>query len=350
MASELKLHLRQRRPFAMDVALQCRAGELLALLGPSGCGKSTLLRMIAGLQHAESGSITLNGATWFDGSIRLKPQQRHIGYVPQHYGLFPHMTAQENICAALHHLSRQEQKTRATLWLERVGLSTLAYRKPAELSGGQQQRVALARALAANPSILLLDEPFSALDSITREGLHRTLAALKPQLNIPMILVTHNLVEAQLLADSLAVMGQGRILQQGSPETVTRQPFNANVAALVGMRNILSGRVVNTSGSHSTLSVGEQTLEIPRSLVIDSSLQWCLPQEAISLLVDPDETADLTGNIRHLVQLGAQWLVSVALPGTSDVLELYCPATIPLAIEQAVRLAVRMEHIHILEI
>ena len=173
------------------------------------------------------------------------------------------MTAQENIYAALHHLSRQEQKTRAALWLERVGLSTLAYRKPAELSGGQQQRVALARALAADPSILLLDEPFSALDSVTREGLHRTLAALKSQLNIPIILVTHNLAEAQLLADSLAVMGQGRILQQGAPDIVTRQPANADVAALVGMRNILSGRVVNTSGSHSTLSVGEQTLEIP---------------------------------------------------------------------------------------
>lgn len=348
MASEFKLHLRQRRPFAMDVALQCRAGELLALLGPSGCGKSTLLRMIAGLQHAESGSITLNGVTWFSGSTRLKPQQRHIGYVPQHYGLFPHMTAQENIYAALHHLSRQEQKTRAALWLERVGLSTLAYRKPAELSGGQQQRVALARALAADPSILLLDEPFSALDSVTREGLHRTLAALKSQLNIPIILVTHNLAEAQLLADSLAVMGQGRILQQGAPDIVTRQPANADVAALVGMRNILSGRVVHVSGSHSTLTVGDQTLVIPRSLTIDSRVDWCLPQEALSLLTSPDEAADLTGNIRHLVQLGSQWLVSIDLAGTSDVLELHCPATIPLAIKQAVRLAVRTEHIHIL--
>lgn len=349
MASDLKLHLRQRRPFAMDVALQCRAGELLALLGPSGCGKSTLLRMIAGLQHAESGDITLNGETWFNDSIRLKPQQRHIGYVPQHYGLFPHMTAEENIRAALHHLSWQEQKERVTLWLERVGLSTLAYRKPAELSGGQQQRVALARALAADPSILLLDEPFSALDSITREGLHRTLATLKPQLNIPIILVTHNLTEAQLLADSLAVMGQGRILQQGTPDEVSKRPINTDVAALTGMHNILSGRVMHASANYSALSVGDQTLEIPHSLVIDSNVQWCVPQEAISLLVSPDEAADLVGDIRHLVQLGAQWLVGVALPGTSALLELRCQATIPLAIGQPARLAVRTEHIHIFE-
>ncbi|MFL9609941.1 ABC transporter ATP-binding protein [Methylobacillus sp. Pita2] len=349
MKSELRLDIRQQRPFALDAALHCRAGELLALLGPSGCGKSTLLRMIAGLQHAESGIISLNGDTWFSDQVRLKPQQRRIGYVPQHYGLFPHMTALQNVAAALHGLPKQEQSARAREWLEKVQLAAFSQRKPAELSGGQQQRVALARALTAQPRILLLDEPFSALDSITRDGLYRVLAMLKPQLNIPMILVTHNLNEAQLLADKIAVMGQGCILQEGTPDVVVKQPLNRAVAGLIGVRNIFSGTIVRTSGARSVLAVGDQELELQRILPAGTTLHWCLPQEAIRLAASTGEPSSLAGNISHLVRLGEHWLVSVSLPGTSDILELQCPATIPLAIQQPVRLAVRTEQIHILE-
>ncbi|ABE49661.1 ABC transporter ATP-binding protein [Methylobacillus flagellatus] len=349
MTSELRLDIRQQQPFALTAALRCRAGELLALLGPSGCGKSTLLRMIAGLQHAESGIISLNGSTWFSDSTRLKPQQRRIGYVPQHYGLFPHMTALQNVTAALHGLPRQEQLTRARAWLDKVQLAAFMQRKPAELSGGQQQRVALARALAAQPSILLLDEPFSALDSITRDGLYRILAALKPQLNIPIILVTHSLNEAQLLADKIAVMGQGCILQEGESDRVVRQPLNRAVAALIGMRNICSGTITRTSGDHSVLAVGEQELVLPRALPAGATLHWCLPQEAIRLASLADEPGCLAGNINDLVRLGERWLVSVRLPGTSDTLELHCPATKPLALHQPIRLAVDTGQLHILE-
>lgn len=349
MKSELRLDIRQQRPFTLNAALHCRAGELLALLGPSGCGKSTLLRMIAGLQHAESGTISLNGDTWFSDQVRLKPQQRRIGYVPQHYGLFPHMTALQNVAAALHGLPSQEQSARAKAWLEKVQLTAFAQRKPAELSGGQQQRVALARALAAQPSILLLDEPFSALDSITREGLYRILALLKPQLNIPIILVTHNLNEARLLADRIAVMGEGSILQEGVPDSVVKQPLNRAVAALVGMRNIFSGTIIRTSGDGSVLALGEQELELHRILPPATTLHWCLPQDAIRLAISTEEPGNLAGNISDLVCLGEHWLVSVSLPGTTDTLELQCLATIPLAIQQPVRLVVCTEQLHILE-
>ncbi|MCB5189831.1 ABC transporter ATP-binding protein [Methylobacillus arboreus] len=349
MKSELRLDIRQRRPFALEAALQCRAGELLALLGPSGCGKSTLLRMIAGLQHAESGEISLNGTTWFDGVKRLKPQQRRIGYVPQHYGLFPHMSALDNVRAALHTLPKQEQMERATNWLEKVQLTPFTQRKPAELSGGQQQRVALARALASQPSILLLDEPFSALDSMTREGLYRILATLKSQLGIPMILVTHNLNEANLLADRIAVMGQGCILQEGAPSMVGLQPATRAVAALMGVRNILTSKVIRSQAGGSVLSLGDQELTLPFILPVGSTQHWCLPQNALSLAASQHEHTNLKGHISNLVRLGEQWLVSVNLPELTETIELQCSVTTPLAIHQPVDLILQTQKIHILE-
>lgn len=349
MTSEFRLNISQARPFSLEVALDCAAGELLAIVGPSGCGKSTLLRMIAGLQHAASGEISLNGTTWFSGKTAWSPRQRSIGYVPQHYGLFPHMTALDNVRAALHALPRQEQTSRAGEWLEKVQLASLARRKPSELSGGQQQRVALARALAAQPSILLLDEPFSALDSITREGLYLTLAGLKPQLGIPMILVTHNLAEASLLADRLAVMDNGRILQHGTPAEVLQFPRNRRVAEFMSVRNILTGRVLSSASGQAIITLGEQTLPLPRALPVGSVQRWCLPQTALALQPSQDADSTLRGTVHNLVRLGDEWLVTVALPGTEDMLTLQYPATEPLAIQQSVGIRLQSCHIHILE-
>ncbi len=349
MTSELRLDISQQRPFALKATLNCKSGELLALLGPSGCGKSTLLRMIAGLQHAESGYIRLNNEIWCNEVVKLTPQQRHIGYVPQHYGLFPHMTALQNVKAALHGLPSLEQSTRAQTWLDKVKLSDFAHRKPATLSGGQQQRVALARALAAHPSILLLDEPFSALDSMTREGLYRTLAELKPQLNIPMILVTHNLHEAQLLADHIAVMGQGCILQQGTPDAIMQRPVNRAVAAQVGLRNIFSSTVISATENHSLLSLGSQTLAVAHRLSVGSTIEWCMPHHALLLTHQHEEATHLTGNIDQCLRLGDQWLVSINLPGTTQRFELQCASSMPLATHQPVSMLLNTEHIHILQ-
>jgi molybdate transport system ATP-binding protein len=205
----LAVRLRQTRPIPLDVALACAPGELLALVGPSGSGKSTTLRAIAGLHRTKDGLVCCGGRTWLDtgNGIDLPPHRRSVGFVFQSYALFPHMTALGNVTAALGHRPAGERETRGRELLAQVRLAGLEARRPAELSGGQQQRVAVARALAREPSVLLLDEPFSAVDRSTRERLYRELVELRRGLAIPMVLVTHDLEEAALLADRLRCIG-----------------------------------------------------------------------------------------------------------------------------------------------
>src|SRR5215471_4570843 len=208
----LQVQLRQERPIPLDAKLDCGPGELLALVGPSGSGKTTILRCIAGLRRAERGSITCNGTTWLDTDrdINLPPQRRSVGFVPQHYALFPHLTAEANVRFALGHLPRTERAVRASELFSLVHLTGLEGRNPAELSGGQQQRVALARALARDPAVLLLDEPFSAVDQVTRRKMQRELAQLRERIRLPIILVTHDLDEAVSLANRIVVLHRGR--------------------------------------------------------------------------------------------------------------------------------------------
>lgn len=235
----------QLAPMPLQGALQCAPGELLALVGPSGAGKTSLMRVLAGLMRPQQGHIRVAGQLWCDtaAGVFVPPQQRHVGLVFQNYALMPHLDAVGNVALSLLHLPADERRRQARHWLDHVGLSAEQQtRRPAALSGGQQQRVAVARALAREPHLLLLDEPFSAVDQMMRQGLYRLLADLRRELSVPIVLVTHDLNEARLLADTLVVMDGGRVLQQGTPAQIYRSPRNARVADLVGMQNRFQGQ------------------------------------------------------------------------------------------------------------
>lgn len=220
--------------------------ELVVLLGPSGSGKSLTLRAIAGLLRPDRGRIELAGTTVFDAAsgVDLAPQARNVGYVVQNLALFPHLSIAENIGFALSGWSRQERRRRVEELVTLLGLRGLESRLPRSISGGQQQRVALGRALAARPSVLLLDEPFTALDTPLRVGLRRELMALRRQLGLLVLFVTHDLDEAYALADRIVVFDAGAVLQSGPRDEVFRRPVSTRVAALLETRNILPGRVI----------------------------------------------------------------------------------------------------------
>lgn len=229
----LHVHLKQVGPIPLDVEFFCGEGELLALVGPSGAGKSTTLRTIAGLYRPREGSVACDGSTWLETSqgLDLPPHHRRVGLVFQSYALFPHMTALGNVTAAMGHRPCGERAARARELLALVHLESLEQRRPADLSGGQQQRVAMARALAREPAVLLLDEPFSAVDRRTRRKLHRELAELRRAVRIPIVLVTHDIDEAAGLADRMCVIDLGETLQTGRPADLLAAPASARVAS-----------------------------------------------------------------------------------------------------------------------
>ena len=247
----LHVSLKNSGPVRLNADLDCAPGELLAIVGPSGSGKTSVLRAIAGLLKSPSlqGRVQVGPAPeqlWFDSArgIHLPPQQRRVGLVFQHYALFPHLTAIENVAIAAGSTWASDQ---FDALFERMGLSGLQHRRPAQLSGGQQQRVALARALAREPQVLLLDEPFSAVDAPTRQTLYHELAALRQRIAIPMVLVTHDLNEARRLADRVVILDAGESLQVGPPAKVFASPRNARVAELVGIQNHFQGRFFSST-------------------------------------------------------------------------------------------------------
>jgi sulfate transport system ATP-binding protein len=215
-----------------DVSLEVPEGSLTALLGPSGSGKSTLLRIIAGLEAADAGTISIDGT---DVS-RARPQERCIGFVFQHYAPFAHMTVRENVAFGLTVRKRPKEEIRARVdeLLALVGLTTWSEQRPHQLSGGQRQRMALARALAVRPQVLLLDEPFGALDATVRRELRQWLRRLHDEHGVTTLLVTHDQEEAMEVADRIAVMHEGRIEQVGAPREVYDSPANDFVASFVG--------------------------------------------------------------------------------------------------------------------
>jgi molybdate transport system ATP-binding protein len=246
----LSIKLRQDAPIPLDVEIACAPGELLALVGPSGSGKSTILRSIAGLYRPLEAKVSVDGESWTDTSrgLHVATWKRRAGLVFQSYGLFPHMTAVANVETALGHLEPAQRGRRAIELLTLVNLQGLEDRRPAELSGGQQQRVAVARALAREPKVLLLDEPFSAVDRVTRGRLYEELAAIRARLAMPIVLVTHDLDEALMLADTMSLLQRGRILQHGKPLDVLQRPASVEAARLVGQRNIFPARVLEHVG------------------------------------------------------------------------------------------------------
>jgi molybdate transport system ATP-binding protein len=220
--------------------------EFVVLLGPSGSGKSLTLRSIAGLLTPDRGHIELPGGRVFDSAtgLNLAPQSRNVGYVVQNLALFPHLSVAENIGFALSSWPRPQRRDRVKELMELLGLQGLEARLPGSISGGQQQRAALGRALAARPSVLLLDEPFSALDAPLRSALRREVARLRRQLGVLALFVTHDLQEAFALADRIAIYDAGAVLQCGPRDAVFRYPASTRVAELLDARNIFEGRVV----------------------------------------------------------------------------------------------------------
>ncbi|MBY0443181.1 MAG: TOBE-like domain-containing protein [Mycobacteriaceae bacterium] len=218
------------------------AGSLTALLGPSGSGKSTLLRIIAGLDQPDTGIVTINGRD----VTRLSPQRRGIGFVFQHYAAFKHLNVRDNVAFGLKIRKRPKAEIREKVdkLLELVGLSGLQNRYPSQLSGGQRQRMALARALAVDPEVLLLDEPFGALDAKVREDLRAWLRRLHDEVHVTTVLVTHDQAEALDVADRIAVLNQGRIVQVGSPTDLYDAPANAFVMSFLGSVSTLNGALV----------------------------------------------------------------------------------------------------------
>ena len=236
-AAGLTVKFTQDAPIALDVEFAVAPGEILALVGPSGSGKSTTLRTIAGLYAPSGGKVSCQGSVWLDGEagISVPPRERRAGMVFQSYALFPHLTAVENVIEALGDVPAGQRQTQARALLKRMHLDGLEDRLPAQLSGGQQQRVAVARALARRPDVLLLDEPFSAVDRVTRRRLRRELIELRRELSMPVILVTHDLDDVVRLADRMCVLNGGKILQTGTVEEVMARPASALVAELLDL-------------------------------------------------------------------------------------------------------------------
>ncbi len=249
----LKVEIKKTLPgFSLEVAFDTDR-ETLAIIGPSGSGKTTTLLCIAGLIKPDEGYIELNGKVLLDSAagISLAPQLRKVGFVFQNYALFPHLTVRQNISFGIRDLTRREIDERIDRLLNKMGLQQLGHRYPRQLSGGQQQRVAVARALAPEPEVLLMDEPFSALDTQVRERLELELQALRDYYQGETLFVTHSLAEAYRICSKMAVYDSGRILQLGTRQQVIESPANSTVALLTGVRNLLDGVVADIEGTNA---------------------------------------------------------------------------------------------------
>ncbi|ATB40804.1 Fe3+/spermidine/putrescine ABC transporter ATP-binding protein [Cystobacter fuscus] len=299
------------------LTLPATPGRVAVLFGPSGAGKTTVLRALAGLARPEHGRILFHGETWCDSSARvfLPPQARRIGFLFQDYALFPHLTAEQNVQFGLAHLPVAERQERSRVLFSLLHLEGLERRGARELSGGQQQRVALARALAIRPRLLLLDEPLSALDAPSREGLRGELRRLLRELGVPTVVVTHDRLEALALGDDLVAMEQGRVCQVGPVADVFNHPAELAVARMTGIETVLPGRVVRREAGLATVEVGPHSLLALESTPGGDAVFVCLRAEDVTL--GPPEATPTSARNRlactvvSLVPEGA--LVRVAL-------------------------------------
>jgi len=248
---------RRLGPFEYEAKFNA-GNEIVVLFGHSGAGKSVTLQLIAGLMRPDDGEIVIDGRAVFDSTtgVNLPAQERGVGYVVQDLALFPHLTVAENVAFGMAGgLGRAERESRVHELLARLDLDGFEQRKPRTLSGGQQQRVALARALARESRVLLLDEPFSALDDTLRATLRRELLRLRAEFGLTVLFVTHDLREAHLLADKLAVFDEGRLLQFGPRDEIFRRPVSRRVAELTGVTNLWTGKVVANEGTRLRVAV-----------------------------------------------------------------------------------------------
>lgn len=351
----------EKRLTTVDLAVEFDlAADVLALFGPSGAGKSMTLKMIAGIETPDRGTIRSGERTLFDSAskVDLPPQRRRVGYVPQQYALFPHLTALENVAFPLRkglRWSAERANGRAQELLASFGLGDLLDVHPGGLSGGQQQRVALARALSSEPEILLLDEPFAALDGPIRAELRSELRALQADLRVPAIFVSHDLEEAATLATWIAVMLDGRLRQIGRTRDVLDRPADRKVAELVQARNILPGRIEQSGGS-TAARTGIGTLPLGKRAFPDGSSVDLIIRPEVVRIVREDRPIDrlrgqilLDGIVIQAVDHGTRVVIHVAVQGTSLELSLSPSAAARLDAEIGgpIRLAIAESDIHV---
>jgi spermidine/putrescine ABC transporter ATP-binding subunit len=265
-----------------DVSLIVRRGELMTLLGPSGCGKTTLLNLVAGFLMPDTGEIVIDGRRITD----VPAYRREIGIMFQNYALFPHMNVAANVGYGLkmRRIAKAEIARRTADALALVKLAGLEDRKPRQLSGGQQQRVALARALVIRPKVLLLDEPFSALDRNLRASMQVELKEIQRKLGVTTIFVTHDQSEALSLSDRIAVIAEGRIRQLDTPDEVYRHPIDRFVASFIGDANVLRARLERIEGATATVALGAARVAVP-----SRTLQGGMVGSAVDLFVRPED-------------------------------------------------------------
>lgn len=298
------------------LTLDIFAGEFFALLGPSGCGKSTLLRLLAGFESPSDGRVLLDGAV-IDA---VPPHRRPVNMMFQNYALFPHLTVEKNVAFGLRQegCPRAEIAARVAAMLALVKLEPLARRKPHELSGGQRQRVALARSLIKRPQVLLLDEPLAALDKQLRAETQFELMELQARLATTFVIVTHDQEEAMTVADRIAVMDSGRIVQVGTPAEVYEQPNSRYVASFVGDVNLIEGRLVTTGSGGSRIdSAAGVTLVVAQHLDAKTGgTVWvALRPEKLRLAIEPPPSAEncAAGRVAEIAYLGSVSFYKVRL-------------------------------------
>ncbi|MBA2955661.1 sulfate ABC transporter ATP-binding protein [Nocardioides sp. MAH-18] len=283
-----------------DVSLTIPTGQLTALLGPSGGGKSTLLRVIAGLETADTGEVTIEGVN----ATKLPPQKRNVGFVFQHYAVFKHMTVAKNVAFGMEIRKRPKDEIAARVdeLLKLVHLSQFSHRLPSQLSGGQRQRMALARALAVEPTVLLLDEPFGALDAKVRKELRDWLRRLHDEVHVTTVFVTHDQEEAMEVADEIVVINEGRVEQVGSPDELYDEPANDFVMGFLGETTSLGGVLLRPHDVHLSLTpqeAGAAEGSISRVLRVGFEVR-------ITVLTDDGDEVNVLLTRTHARQLGLE--------------------------------------------
>ncbi|WP_440947165.1 ABC transporter ATP-binding protein [Methanosarcina sp. T3] len=320
--------------FSMNCSFDADS-DFVVLFGCSGSGKTTALRCIAGLENPDAGTIKINGTVYFDGrkKVNLPPQKRKIGYMFQENALFPHMNVRQNIEFGLKGLSSMEKTDRVNEMLDLVGIEELEFAYPDELSGGQKQKVALARALAPSPEVLLLDEPFSALDTVVRLKLRKELRDIQKRLGIPVIFITHDPVEAFTMADRMAVFEDGRVQQIGTPEDIFYHPKTRYVAELVGFSNLFDNAVVEGHGNGAECtflwSLGTEITAPYIERKAGDRVSWGIRPENIELvdrknmhvIRQGDRKNLFDGVIMNVVNKGTSRIMSLILKDSEDVLK-----------------------------
>ena len=300
---------------ALDqVSLDIQAGDLVCLLGPSGCGKTTLLRVIAGLERQDGGTVRMAGRD----ISHAAPQQRDYGILFQSYALFPNLTVAENVAYGLSgkRVDRRRVTARVGEMLALMGLEGSVSKYPGQLSGGQQQRVALARALAPAPSLLLLDEPMSALDAQVREHLRSELRALQKRLSITTLMVTHDQQEAMAMADRIAVMNRGAIEQYGTPRELYREPRTAFIAQFVGEANCFDYQRVDAHRAQ----VGRQTLTLDQVLTQERGQIFVRPEAVQLSMTRPQGANSMLADVMDGIFLGRSYRLALRLEGVPGVM------------------------------